>query len=122
MILEDDSMTTMFLTFGALIVTVLVHNVLGSLTAILEGTYDKEVAKKGLIKGGIVSAALVVLYFAGYMCPDITIMAYNETALTLSNAIYMITSAGFVYYAAVDVKQLAELIGVKVTETNKEVK
>ena len=106
-----------YYVMGALLIVVLVNNLFGSMSSIVEGKFDKRIAKRGLLKGILVAIGGIGLYGAGLLTPEISVGLFNGVELTLSQAINAIVAGGFIYYAYQDLLKLKDLIGVKISST-----
>lgn len=106
-----------YYVMGALLIVVLVNNLFGSMSSIVEGKFDKGIAKRGLLKGILVAIGGIGLYGAGLLTPEISVGLFNGVELTLSQAINAIVAGGFIYYAYQDLLKLKDLIGVKISST-----
>lgn len=98
----------------ALVLVVLVNNLIGSMSALIEGKFDKSLCKKGLLKGLLVGLCGVGLYGAGCLTPEISVGLFNGIELTLTQAINALVSGGFIYYAYQDIIKIKDLIGIKI--------
>lgn len=93
------NLTIVRLAVGLLLL-ILANIALGSMGALVEGTFDWVRFRKGAIRGGIVLLALVAVYFAGYLNPDLLVIdTGGGTTLNLMDAIYALFLAAFTLYA-----------------------
>ncbi|HOO12539.1 MAG TPA: hypothetical protein PK684_06250 [Bacillota bacterium] len=74
-----------------------VNILLGSIDAFFQGNFDKDVFKKGFIKGLVVAISFTVVYFVGVLNPDITleIAGQEMTMIMAVNAILLIGFGGY---------------------------
>ena len=100
----------------ALIIVVFMNCLFGSMSAILDGTFDPIVARKGLLKGFIMIIACFGIYGAGTLVPDLMVITLNGVELSLLTALEVAFKSGIVYYGALDVQKIFSLLGIKVGE------
>lgn len=65
-------MTIIRLAAG-LVLLIAANIALGSINAIIDGEWDQTKFRNGCIKSAVVAAALVAVYFAGYLNPDLMV-------------------------------------------------
>ena len=63
-------MTIIRLAAG-LVLLIAANIALGSINAIIDGEWDQTKFRNGCIKSAVVAAALVAVYFAGYLNPEL---------------------------------------------------
>lgn len=83
---------------------------LGSTGAIIGGTWDRVKFRNGCIKGGIVALALVAVWFAGYLNPDLFVAEADGQQVNLMAAVYVAMLAAFAAYAVDVIKKLKDML------------
>lgn len=83
---------------------------LGSITALIEGAWDEVKFRNGCIKGGVVAAALIAVYAAGYLNPDLLVIEVEGETVNLMAAVYAMLMAAYIAYAVDVLKKLYDLI------------
>ena len=110
---------------GLGLVLLIVANIgLGSTGAIIDGTWDRVKFRNGCIKGAIVALALVAVWFAGYLNPDLFVVEADGQQVNLMTAVYVALLAAITAYAVDVVKKLKDMLttvtpGAKDMETEK---
>lgn len=102
-------MTTIKLSAG-LILVIIANIALGSTSAIIEGNWDKVKFRNGCIKGGIISVALIAVYFAGYLNPDLMVVDIDGQTVNLMTAVSLVMLAAFTAYAVDVIKKLKDML------------
>ena len=102
-------MTTIKLSAG-LILVIIAYIALGSTSAIIEGNWDKVKFRNGCIKGGIISVALIAVYFAGYLNPDLMVVDIDGQTVNLMTAVSLVMLAAFTAYAVDVIKKLKDML------------
>ena len=102
-------MTTITLSAG-LILVIIANIALGSTSAIIEGNWDKVKFRNGCIKGGIISVALIAVYFAGYLNPDLMVVDIDGQTVNLMTAVSLVMLAAFTAYAVDVIKKLKDML------------
>ena len=102
-------MTTIRLAAG-LILVILANISLGSTGAIIEGDWDKVKFRNGCIKGGVISVALIAVYFAGYLNPDLMVVDIDGQTVNLMTAVSLVMLAAFTAYAVDVIKKLKDML------------
>lgn len=102
-------MTTIRLAAG-LILVILANIALGSTSAIIEGDWDKVKFRNGCIKGGVVAVALIAVYFAGYLNPNLMVVEIDEQTVNLMTAVSLVMLAAFTAYAVDVIKKLKDML------------
>lgn len=100
---------------GGLLLLILANIALGSVDAIISGSFDWERFRKGAIRGGFVLAALVSVYFAGYLNPDLLVVdAGGGATLNLMDAVHALFLAAYTMYALDVLKKLRKALTTSV--------
>ena len=102
-------MTTIRLAAG-LILVILANIALGSTSAIIEGNWDKVKFRNGCIKGGVVAVALIAVYFAGYLNPNLMVVDIDGQTVNLMTAVSLVMLAAFTAYAVDVIKKLKDML------------
>lgn len=102
-------MTTIKLSAG-LILVIIANIALGSTSAIIEGNWDKVKFRNGCIKGGVISVALIAVYFAGYLNPDLMVVDIDGQTVNLMTAVSLVMLAAFTAYAVDVIKKLKDML------------
>ena len=102
-------MTTIRLAAG-LILVILANIALGSMSAIIEGNWDKVKFRNGCVKGGVVAVALIAVYFAGYLNPDLMVVEVDGQTVNLMTAVSLVILAAFTAYAVDVIKKLKDML------------
>ena len=102
-------MTTIKLSAG-LILVIIANIALGSTSAIIEGNWDKVKFRNGCIKGGVISVALIAVYFAGYLNPDLMVVDIDGQTVNLMTAVSLVMIAAFTAYAVDVIKKLKDML------------
>ena len=66
--------------------------------------------RNGCIKGGIIAAALVAVYFAGFLNPDLLVIDADGESVNLMTAVYLLLMAAFAVYAIDVLKKLKDML------------
>ena len=111
-------MTTIRLAAG-LILVILANIALGSTSAIIEGDWDKVKFRNGCIKGGVVAVALIAVYFAGYLNPNLMVIDIDGQTVNLMTAVSLVMLAAFTAYAVDVIKKLKDMLTTTTPGTNK---
>lgn len=93
-----------------LLLLILANIALGSINAIIEGRWDYMKFRNGCIKGGIIAAALVAVYFAGFLNPDLLVIDADGESVNLMTAVYLLLMAAFAVYAIDVLKKLKDML------------
>ena len=102
-------MTTIRLAAG-LILVILANIALGYTSAIIEGDWDKVKFRNGCIKGGVVAVALIAVYFAGYLNPNLMVVDIDGQTVNLMTAVSLVMLAAFTAYAVDVIKKLKDML------------
>ena len=110
-------MTTIRLAAG-LILVILANIALGSTSAIIEGNWDKVKFRNGCIKGGVVAVALIAVYLAGYLNPNLMVIDIDGQTVNLMTAVSLVMLAAFTAYAVDVIKKLKDMLTTTTPGTN----
>ena len=102
-------MTTIRIAAG-LILVILANIALGSTSAIIEGNWDKVNFRNGCIKGCVVAVALIAVYFAGYLNPNLMVIDIDGQTVNLMTAVSLVMLAAFTAYAVDVIKKLKDML------------
>lgn len=91
-------MTIIRLAAG-LVLLIAANIALGSINAIIDGEWDQTKFRNGCIKSAVVAAALVAVYFAGYLNPDLMVVEVDGQTVNLMTAVSLAMLAAFTAYA-----------------------
>ena len=83
---------------------------LGSINAIIDGEWDQTKFRNGCIKSAVVAAALVAVYFAGYLNPDLMVVEVDGQTVNLMTAVSLAMLAAFTAYAVDVLKKLKDML------------
>ena len=83
---------------------------LGSMEAFLAGTYDPARLKAGAIKAAAVFTALLAVYAAGLLNPDLLVVEAGGNQVTLLTAVHLLLTAAFTAYAVDILRKLYRVI------------
>lgn len=107
--MEVLDMTMLRLAAG-LILVIAANIALGSIGAIIEGDWDRVKFRNGCIKGGVVALALIAVYFAGYLNPDLMVVDIDGQTVNLMTAVSLVMLAAFTAYAVDVIKKLKDML------------
>lgn len=102
-------MTIIRLAVG-LVLLIAANIALGSINAIIAGEWDSAKFRNGCIKGGVVALALIAVYFAGFLNPDLLVVEADGQSVNLMTAVSLAMLAAFTAYAVDVLKKLKEMI------------
>ena len=88
-------MTIIRLAAG-LVLLIAANIALGSINAIIDGEWDQTKFRNGCIKSAVVAAALVAVYFAGYLNPDLMVVEVDGQLCYIVFKLRMILAVSFV--------------------------
>lgn len=105
---------------------VAVNVVLGGMSALFDGTFDKTKLRNGIIKGVIVAACFVGFYMAGRINPDIVAIDIDGQTVNVATAANLSMVTAYVLYAKDVFSKLFKLVisktsGTDATETDSSV-
>lgn len=105
------------------LVCVMLANVLfGSSLAKIKQEFEKKRFWNGFYKVIMIIVGVILMCVTAYFNPDILIISINNTNLNLKDAMETIIIAGIAMYGAMDLKKIAELIGVSTIVINDTIK
>jgi len=93
-----------------LLLLILANIALGSVNAFIEGTWDSTKFRNGCIKGGAIAAALVAVYLAGWLNPDLFVVEAEGQQVNLMTAVHIALLASFTVYAIDVIKKLKDML------------
>ena len=103
-------MTIIRLAAG-LVLLIAANIALGSINAIIDGEWDQTKFRNGCIKSAVVAAALVAVYFAGYLNPhQIGVEEVDGQTVNLMTAVSLAMLAAFTAYAVDVLKKLKDML------------
>lgn len=102
-------MTIIRLAAG-LVLLIAANIALGSINAIIDGEWDQTKFRNGCIKSAVVAAALVAVYFAGYLNPDLMVVEVDGQTVNLMTAVSLAMLAAFTAYAVDVLKKLKDML------------
>ena len=82
-----------------LVLLVAVNIMLGSMSALFDGTFDKVKLRNGIIKGIIVAACFIAFYMAGWLNPGIIAIDVDGQTVNLMTASNLALLTAYVLYA-----------------------
>lgn len=100
-----------------LVLLVAVNIVLGSLSALFDGSFDKVKLRNGTIKGIIVAACFIAFYMAGWLNPDIIAIDVDGQTVNLMTASNLALLTAYVLYVKDVFVKLKNLILSKTSGT-----
>lgn len=106
--------TTLKLAAGLLLL-IAANVILGSADAIIGGQFDKTKCWRGALKGLFIFLAFMLTYIAGFLNPQIVVVAIDGKSVDLLAAVVLIIIAGYAWYAKEVLVKLASIIKAKVT-------
>lgn len=93
-----------------LLLLILANIALGSINAFIEGTWDSAKFRNGCIKGGVIAAALIAVYFAGWLNPDLLVIENDGQTVNLMTAVHLALLAAFTIYAVDVIAKLKNML------------
>lgn len=102
-------MTIIRLAAG-LVLLIAANITLGSINAIIAGDWDKAKFRNGCIKSAVVAVALIAVYFAGYLNPDLMVVEVDGQTVNLMTAVSLAMLAAFTAYAVDVLKKLKDML------------
>ncbi|MBS5571816.1 MAG: hypothetical protein KHX34_00320 [Clostridiales bacterium] len=110
-------MTIIRLAAG-LVLLIAANIALGSINAIIDGEWDQTKFRNGCIKSAVVAAALVAVYFAGYLNPDLMVVEVDGQTVNLMTAVSLAMLAAFTAYAVDVLKKLKDMLSTATPGTD----
>lgn len=97
---REDNMTASVIHLAiGLVLLVAVNIMLGSMSALFDGTFDKVKLRNGIIKGIIVAACFIAFYMAGWLNPGIIAIDVDGQTVNLMTASNLALLTAYVLYA-----------------------
>lgn len=95
------------------LICVMLANVLfGSSLAKVKQEFEKKRFWNGFYKAIMITIGVILMCITAYFNPDILMISINNTNLNLKDGMETIIIAGIAMYGAMDLKKIAQLIGV----------
>lgn len=95
------------------LICVMLANVLfGSSLAKVKQEFEKKRFWNGFYKVIMITIGVILMCVTAYFNPDILMISINDTNLNLKDGMETIIIAGIAMYGAMDLKKIAQLIGV----------
>ena len=110
-------MTIIRLAAG-LVLLIAANIALGSINAIIDGEWDQTKFRNGCIKSAVVAAALVAVYFAGYLNPNLMVVEVDGQTVNLMTAVSLAMLAAFTAYAVDVLKKLKDMLSTATPGTD----
>lgn len=107
--MEILDMTVVKLAAGLLLL-IAANIALGSINAIIAGTWDLVKFRNGCIKSLVVAAALIAVYLAGFLNPDLMVVDVDGQKVNLMTAVTLTMLAAFTAYAVDVIKKLKDML------------
>ncbi len=95
---------------AGLVLLIAANIALGSINAIIDGEWDQTKFRNGCIKSAVVAAALVAVYFAGYLNPDLMVVEVDGQTVNLMTAVSLVMLAAFTAYAVDVIGKLKDML------------
>lgn len=102
-------MTVVKLAAGLLLL-IAANIALGSINAIIAGTWDLVKFRNGCIKSLVIAAALIAVYLAGFLNPDLMVVDVDGQKVNLMTAVTLTMLAAFTVYAVDVIKKLKDML------------
>lgn len=102
--------TTMIHLGVGLLMLIIANIALGSISAIIVCEWDFEKFWRGAVKALVIAAALMAVYYAGYLNPDLIVIDMGGEEVNLMTAVYLLMLSAFGYYAVEVVGKLKNAI------------
>ena len=111
-------MNTAFIKIGVgLLLLILANIILGSVTAIIGGSWSWKKFWRGVYKGLIIVLALILVYIAGYLNPDMIVIPINDQKVNLMSAILLILTSAFIWYGRDVITKLKDILLKQIPES-----
>ena len=107
--MEILDMTVVKLAAGLLLL-IAANIALGSINAIIAGTWDLVKFRNGCIKSLVIAAALIAVYLAGFLNPDLMVVDVDGQKVNLMTAVTLTMLAEFTAYAVDVIKTLKDML------------
>jgi hypothetical protein len=102
-------MTIIRLAAG-LVLLIAANIALGSINAIIAGKWDRAKFRNGCIKSAVVAMALIAVYFAGYLNPNLMVVEVDGQTVNLMTAVSLSILSAFTVYAIDVLKKLKDML------------
>lgn len=96
----------------------LANVIFGSSLAKIKKEFNKKTLLNGIYKVFTIIIGTLLMYLMSYLEPDMLVVSLNDMNLNMKTAIETIISTGVVMYGAMDLKKIAQLIGVSTSFGN----
>lgn len=106
------------LSLLGLILIVFSNNIMGTFISLANGSFDKEISKKGLIKATGILLGLMIGYVAGIAVPDMSIGMINGESMTMMQAVSAVVTGAYALYAYKFVQKCVEALQLKITTSS----
>ena len=107
--MEILDMTVVKLAAGLLLL-IAANIALGSINAIIAGTWDLVKFRNGCIKSLVIAAALLAVYMAGFLNPDLMVVDVDGQKVNLMTAVTLTMLAAFTAYAVDVIRKLKDML------------
>ena len=107
--MEILDMTVVKLAAGLLLL-IAANIALGSINAIIAGAWDLVKFRNGCIKSLVIAAALIAVYLAGFLNPDLMVVDVDGQKVNLMTAVTLTMLAAFTVYAVDVIKKLKGML------------
>ena len=81
-----------------------------ALGSIIACEWDLVKFRNGCIKGGVIALALIAVYFAGYLNPDLMVVEVSGQTVNLMTAASLVMLAAFTAYAVDVIGKLKDML------------
>ena len=102
-------MTIIRLAAG-LVLLIAANIALGSINAIIAGKWDRAKFRNGCIKSAVMAMALIAVYFAGYLNPNLMVVEVDGQTVNLMTAVSLSILSAFTVYAIDVLKKLKDML------------
>ena len=102
-------LSTLKIAVGLLFL-IIANILLGSITAILGGSWNWKRFLRGILKGCLVVLALAAVYAAGYLNPDLVVIDYEGQNVNLMTAVLLLLTAAYIVYGKDVIQKLRDIL------------
>ena len=95
---------------AGLVLLIAANIALGSINAIIAGKWDRAKFRNGCIKSAVVAMALIAVYFAGYLNPNLMVVEVDGQTVNLMTAVSLSILSAFTVYAIDVLKKLKDML------------
>lgn len=95
-----------------LVCVMLANIVFGSSLAKIKKEFKKDTFFNGIYKAFSIVVGVVLMCTMAHFNPDTLLVSINNVNLDMKSAIETIITSGIIFYGGMDLKKMAELIGV----------